>query len=411
MYTYVSATLLEKGVHGIPQPVNISAMLLFNIFANYSAGTIVLTNPSLEGNQYVDLIELQASGLPLTNVAFNTWLGSIGSRTIPASTDAPPEPDPKYVLYQDAFDRGFHVNRISPVIHPSNNPPADMKTDAYIHADYIDNHRLQTKVLTTVNGYLHYSAPYLTGLKITDAGATLDISRKNNIGLLDFTYVGGLEQIRLTANMIKPEVGVAIKSSIIIVLNKDITNKSFLISIGGFLHGEHDICQVLNRQTGVIKILLWKINIIARIVSSYKGINLSSLDLNSTSENDPVLTMENLQRDSTVTNYLQVSQSFVIIVDAPVLYVDWTYPMSGEVFGVYDSDEDPQTPIINEQGRFIPYVRRVEGKIKGYCLTDDEYKIPVYQTADISLEEAIDDSSDVDGRDKAFPRFLKLFKI
>jgi len=95
-------------------------------------------------------------------------------------------------------------------------------------------------------------------------------------------------------------------------------------------------------------------------------------------------------------------------VNNPNVYIDWTYPQNSGVWGRYTSLEDPQAPMINSRGRFIPYLRHPEGRLVAYLTTDDEVRQHMYKTINLAGAEVVTNGYTIPQR-RAFPRFLKIF--
>lgn len=412
-YAFINAYLVPKGTVQPPAAVAIGSMLLYDIFNNFSSGTIVLTNPSLIGDQYVDLVTLQQSGLPMPNITFNSWLGTLGVSPIPASTTAPSyiQPVKVAVTYQDTWATGYYLNRIHPTIPDATNLPVASLTDGLVTSDYGANvTALSTYGLFHVNGYLHRSFPNGTGVQLVGAGATTEVSGKNTSGILNFTSIGALTQIAITPDKVSLEPGLTYNNSAIINLNTDLTNKTLMMSIGGVLHTEQDVLLVLNRSQGIVKIRTGKMDFMERMVYQLDKIDLSSLGIMtgfSTSQTE-IMSVPALTAPETIFKYLTLPQTFAIIIDNPNVFVEWTYPQNSGVWGRYTSQEDPVTPMIDVRGRFIPYIRKAEGRVISYITTDDEYRNFIYRTADINDLRVVTNGCKI-GQYRAFPRFLKIY--
>lgn len=408
MYSYVSAHLIPKGNAVQPVPVNISAMLLHTIFRDYTGGHITLSNPALGGLVYVDLIELQESTLPLRNLAFSAWLGSIGAHTIPSTPDEPDYALPKVVRYRDAFGSGFVATKIHPTFSGTVQIDDHELSDAIMTGEFLNVGYAQDYLLTAVNGFLHYSYPRENGIVIAGASRTLETGDNNAIGLLNFFDVGAIQQYRLNPQMVLNENDLPLHISVIVHLGVPLTGKSVLCSIGGVLHGQHDVVSILDRENGVIKIRTNKLDLLYRYMTTRRMIDLTGLDLNLPEPMETASLSQAFKTDSTVRNYLTCAYSFIVVIDNPTVAVSRTFPLYSELLGEYTSTLPDALPLIGNNGRIIPYRRTKQGSFFSLQIDKDEYRVPAYVTANPSDRDTVADLSHHSQREALKPYFLRI---
>lgn len=408
MYSYVSAHLIPKGSAVQPVSVNISSMLLHTIFLNYQGGYITLSNPALGGLVYVELGELQQSTLPLRNLAFTTWLGSLGALTIPSTTDEPNYDLPKVVRYRDAYASGFAVNKIHPTYSGTVQVDNHELSDAIMTGEFLNVPYAQDYLLTTVNGFLHYSYPRENGIVIEGASRTLETGDNNSVGLLNFIDVGEIKQYRLSPTTVLNENDLPLHISAIIQLGVPLTGKTVLCSIGGVLHGEHDIVSVLDRENGVIKIRTNKLDLLYRYMTTRRMIDLSGLDLNLPEPIENASLTQAFKTDAAVMNYLTSTHSFAIVVDNPTMAVSRTLPLYSQLLGEYTSTLTDALPLIGNNGRLIPYRRTRQGAFFSLQIDKDEYRVPAYVTTNPADLGTVADVSHHSQREALKPYFLRI---
>lgn len=350
MYQLVSAKLSRRGTGARVSTVDISQVKMFDLFALYDRGYIELSNPLLNDNIRVNLFELASQKLPFTNVSFSQWLGTLGSRAIVGTSVA--ETPKGSVRYQDILTNQFMVDLVHPTYDQSVAVSQVSKTAAYVEPT-INHSRFFTQwSLFTINGLLHYHEPYREGVKILEAGNTLNKTGENTIGRLDFTNVGKVHIIPLRGHAhalaAKP-----LSHGFVMDAGRPLRNVSVLMSIGGYLHSEQDILTIVNADDGLVYVDLRNVRLQERIAHSRDRIQMAQV-LNQESWNDQVL------------SYLEMSQSFLIVVETPHLSLTYSYPEYTGLPGCYRDTRNRSYPLVGPNGLLLNYLYRVEDGVGCY---------------------------------------------
>lgn len=358
MYSLVTAVLLKKGPNQAPKQVDISQVLVSSLFFDYISGYVVLKHPSLIGEQIVDLKVIKSAkvALPTADITFSTWLGAFPNTVFPVLVSEP-EYSVGEVKYNDAWRSGYQSSAIHESAAEPNGYPISDKKDGYLYKQGVSLSDLKNYALTFVNGYLHVSSDYNQGLRVKDMLNTMRIGKNNHVGLLSFKDVGKIQQIPINPDMLfKQSEALSYFEETIVDLGIDLTNKSVLVSIGGYLNTYPGVMNVFNKALGLVRLDLSRIDLVSRVLRDKDQIDLSSLNLTTSAFNDSCLDVISLKNDATISAYLSLPQSFFIIVDTNhLLTLKEQYAAKYGTIGEFIYPELIKQPIIDSTGRLSHY--------------------------------------------------------
>ena len=192
MYTLVKAVLKERGINQVWAEVDIANMTVPNIFKKYHSGYLALKSAVMDHIQYVDLQALKATKIPMNSQPFTQWLQTLGNTKLPA-----PETEPQFssgiIGYADAWQVGYKIERADPQTGLPNTVRVETDlTDALLTKTSVTANKF-SDVLVTVNGFLHRCAATKAGLLVKEAGSTLDLSKKNQVGIISFAKLAKMD--------------------------------------------------------------------------------------------------------------------------------------------------------------------------------------------------------------------------
>lgn len=346
MYTLVSARLKERGIGKRWLPVAVGTMLMRDIYSTYVDGWFVLTNPAINGSVYVDLNTIRRSKtLPVRGgITFNAWLADIGNRALP--TVPPQTITTTRIKYSDASRALYDVRRIHPTSPPSVVYPLGERKDLLLQKLGVQPIDVFENCMASVNGLWHITDYIVDGVKVKGGGRTVEIGNVNNVGLLSFRNIGKIVSIPFQEeDIVRPREDIPFKQSVWVKLNTDLTNKSVVLSLGGYLHVADGVCEVVNEAEGVIKINMNMINLLPRYFESKRMIDLSSLNLAIDEDEPDKIGREDLFSDDVIKAYLQLPQSFATVVDAPMLYRAVLPVGNFKMPGQYETYAEPRYPL------------------------------------------------------------------
>ena len=359
MYTLVDAVLRESGINKVWGSVNIANMTLPQIFKKYHSGYIVLKSVGLDHDQYVDLTTLKQLRLPITTQPFYLWLNALGNTALP-STETKPTFSETRVGYTDAWSASYKMILVDPITGlPNETRSKKDLTDGFLYKEGLPA-RYLASALITVNGYLHRSAVHGRGLQVQGAGKTLDMSQNNQVGLLSFTKVGNIQLLGLNDEQIlKGNNGRSLYDETYVNLGVDLTNKSLLMSLGGYLNTAG--VEVINPETGLIRLRVSRMNFHKRILESMNKIDLTSLNLYRPDHLPGSISITQCIDDVAIRAYLKLSQTFFIIIDTPGIAINRVPIDNVKLFGLYESVTEPMWPMIDSLGRLPEYAKNRQG--------------------------------------------------
>lgn len=383
MYTLVSAYLRAYGRNETWQTVDISGMALKDIFDTYFDGHISL----LYDGDYIylllqDIKESQKNLPVLPSMNFSTWLSYLGSKTFVTLFDIPTYTT-KDVAYSSADQAHFTIHKVSANDPEDTTGSSGPLTTLRLTKEDIDYDLLHTHVLTSVNGFYHINTPYETGLLIPGGGRSHDISQKAEVGLLSFAGIGSLQQIPITDEMItRPSSSVLYTRSVYIELGIDITNKSVMLSLGGYLHINDRSYDIISLNPGVIRINMDKINLVDRVFEMQKYIDVSDFKLSRSIQRPNTISVPELEGETQALRFVKMSQSFVVVVDAVNLHVDMLQVTSTKLPGVYEHMGEPRYPLQSNTKRQMEYFRKNEWGFWTMTVDNNISFNPLYRTTE-----------------------------
>lgn len=359
MYTLVKAVLRERGINKVWENVDISNMTIPNIFKKYHSGYLVLSSPVMDHLQYVDIQELKKTKIPMNTQVFTQWLQTLSNTKLPAKEVEPTFSEGK-IGYIDAWQGGYKIERADPQTGlPNKNRIETDLTDALITKSSVTSSKFEN-ALVTINGFLHRSGVTKAGLLVKDAGATLDASMKNQVGIISFAKLAPIKTVGLKdSQILRVDENVPLYNSAFINLGVDLTSKSIIMSLGGYFNMSG--IEVINPEMGIIKLQLTQANLHKRLLESIGKLNLKSLDLFMPDNTPKSIPVAQAIDDVTIRKYLTLSQTFFVVVDTPALSVNRI--MLGDVpkSGIYECANEPKLPLVTSIGLLPEYNKVKQG--------------------------------------------------
>lgn len=376
MYQYVRAFLRKRGKNQQWTNVDISGMQANIVFRDYIAGYVTLTNATLgAGELYVDLTALKQHNSPNQNMAFSTWIGIIGFATIPTLATEPQYATSE-ILYSDAIQANYKLRACKNDIIPDlpefesyiDNVqvelPLSERRDMAISKPNTDMRLLQRAALISINGFYHRSMMRGVELQVVDGAHNALRKSTPDVGITSFADIGEITQHPITPEMIlignpiKPEVGYQYQHGCYIATGIDMTDKSVMLVLGGYLQVEDSTYDIVNKTLGIVKINFNKINMPLRIFETMDVMDLQTLGLTQSMVREGAVSISEIYSNDIIMRYLTMSQSFIVIVDTPALYRTRSLVEHTGLYGVYDCPTEPKYPLKTRYGRLVNYWTR-----------------------------------------------------
>ena len=289
---------------------------------------------------------------------FKEYLASLGNKSLPLQ-------DGQYVIekgvieYEDAVRAKYKLYPIGDKEALDADIPRLQKTDLLLKKEKKDKDyykQFHDHVLVSVGGYYHMVDYSHEGVHVIDGMKTLNRHPAGTplVGFTSFDKVGKLEYIPIKKDMIYIQSnGGTLYDRTHIKLDQDISDKTFMISIGGYLH---ILDWMTCRRVGdnVISIDFKNMPLFERIYESMRYLDMSDLPLNP-GYNEAHLDPEIIMSDDFIKAYLTMSQSFIVLIDTPDIYVNRIGLRLTKLPYQYISYVYPNYPLVNGIGKVCEY--------------------------------------------------------
>lgn len=360
MYQLVSAIARSNKAGARWASLDIGSMLLGDLASQYEKVYAVLTNPFYTGEKTLDLANIE-SLQPSPARTFNEFLTDIGTQTLPME-DHTYSITTRYVGYSDGFKANYKIQPISPLGHiGSNIQPAD-RDWLSVTRDETDMDMFFKNCLVTVNGFIHRTDGDGERVYVMDGMKSCRHSGMNTLGITSFLNVGELEFLTITPDMIyKREVDVPYISRMYINSQVPRPGKTPMLVLGGYLHvlDAETFMQVGEHQ---FAINFQNFPLLDRYFDSVKMIDLDPLGLDHQPSNPMRIDVAELRSDAVLVKYATLSQSFLVFVDNPRIFVERHGLGRSRIWNTYISDVKPQWPLVVGAGKFSDYWSVYEDK-------------------------------------------------
>lgn len=361
MYSLVRCIALARTVGAQWKEEDLADIYVFNIYGAYRGVYIVVTHPSIgdgETELYVNMDDIRSEYSSFTGTLAELMVYN-GNKTLP-TVEALPNTNYKYCRYSDAFQVGYIVDlAIVGEVPPPNYPRSEYNDLSIIRPRYkTDMTLIHNYCLTTVNGFLHRTDAESDGSKayIIDGGRTFRHQRDNQVGILSFKDIGRVTKIPITDEMIHTvdDNTLLYDRTQLVLTDIDITNKTVLLSVGGYLLLPDDTSFFQNGDQAFI-VDLSQLPFLERFYESSHYLDLSSLGLGESIINPSLVNVEELTSDAVIRKYYQLPQSFIIVIDTPNLYSRKLYLNSPVLPGEFISFIQPTYPLMVGYGKMAEY--------------------------------------------------------
>lgn len=371
MYTLVSALGVSKHQASRWGSVDISNITVKDLFALYRKMYITLSNIYLSAPVTIELESLRLE-YSTYNDTFTNFLISIGSRTLIPTGDIPVL-NPKYAVYTDAFMAGYKVKPVNILTSATANLPLSEKTSLQIHrsSPETDMKLFFDHCIVSVNGFFHRTDYDGTFAYIVDGANSQLKSHQNQMGILSFLNIGKIENVGITESMIFTQApNMSLRKRIYVKLNKDITNKSIMLVLGGYLlfpDGKSFF------QTGddTFAIDINRMPFLERFYDAQPYLNYDSLELPRGTNNPSMVNVDELLSDLVLTKYLMLPQTFFCIIDTPEIFTNHVPIRSTGMPGMFIGYKEPKYPLVVCNGKVAEYWKTFE---------DEQWAINVYDS-------------------------------
>lgn len=390
MYTSTAAVGVKKGVSQKWQTLDISTIHIKDIYDQYRKVYLTLEVDSPTMTVYLDMDSIRSDyGTYAGTVA--QLLVSLGNDSLP-TIDTLPSISTRAARYMDAFRAGYSITPYS-AIYGANVPVSD-RVDALLtrSSPVVDYMTFFNTTLVSVNGFYHRTDTNgSSGIVVYKATQSLKKSNQNQMGLLSFHGMCNITTHTITSGMIEPlSAGTDLSDGLYIHTDLNLTNKSALFVIGGYLHTPSSL--ITKVGDGSFRLDIPNYPLFDRFYEMKHHLDISGFDLSVSSVNKNQVSVEELQTDENITALLTMSQSFIVVLNCPEVYTEVNYVRKTGIPGSYIAYTDPKYPLVTGLGRHTEYWYRHEDGQYALTVYDNAVSNRIYNTVDPYFENSIGDS-------------------
>lgn len=382
MYTYKDAIVIGREISSQWKSVDISNVMLREIYNLYYRAYATVYNSFTETDIYVNL-EYYRTAYASSDMTLNEWLLTMVSTPLMV-VDELPTASLVSARYANAVLTGYKIELARHgYSSPVELPTSDLYDLRLSRPQYPTNLELvKTHCIASVNGFFHrmdYDGknPFILG-----GGTTASKMRCSHTGILSFLDIGKVNTYRIQESQIYPlTTGAPLKEGIILKAPVDLTNKSVLLVLGGYLvQPEKNVFFQNSDSTWVLNIM--GLPYYERIQESEPLLDLSSMKIEHLDTNvNNAIVLDSIVSDKALKAYLTLSQSFFVVVDTPELYLEKITVRASNIPGLITAYENPTYPLIMGYGKHIEYSKIAEENYWALRVADEWYVRYAWQTA------------------------------
>lgn len=353
MLTALSAKGIRNGVNQEYIDIDINGLSIVTLYTIYRKIYVTVTLNNNTSNKVVDIKSLPSSYLTSTSTIFVLFRDNVFTYT---ALDSIPKINLKSAKFRDAFRANYRATPVHP-LYGEDSAPEDRSALLLTRENPVTSYaEFNRYCLVTINGYYHLSdTNEIDGILVYDAMDTNRKSNQNQIGIVSFRDICSIDKLPLTQSMIyKQSPTEKYSVATYIKLNTDLTNKSVLMSIGGYLQVVDNLF-ITQVGADMFKLDFSNYPILDRFFESCDYLNLSSLNLYTTPNNPSQISIEDITSDEAILQLLLLTQTFFIVLDTPQLFTFKKYIKKTGFPGMFISYEPPIFPLVTGLGRQPEY--------------------------------------------------------
>ncbi|UQT03119.1 putative virion structural protein [Serratia phage vB_SmaS-Totoro] len=356
MYQIVTAQAIPKGNYGDWQNVNLKGMRLNDIFQLYHICMVQLHDPDKNITGWLDLYQLPVQ-LRTSPAIIEEWLAISSPLTLFEDDPSGLKGD-HYVraMFANAF--GITTTGINFSFAQNENLLPDQRVDIMLKKDGIEDYdRIVRNALFTTNGLI-FRADTLPngGICLLGAGAAASRYNDNRVGILDFSDIAEIKTYNITDEMIRGGgKDLPLARGFFIDLPENLVGKTVGIVIAGQMHLLNGTLSVVGDSR--VRFNTQLLDFPDIYYSTYNALNLSSIPLTVDQNAPDQFVTSQFTTDESIKAFLQLSQSFLFIIESNNIIVENLKIKGTELPGMYISPGQalPDLPLQVGSGFIVEY--------------------------------------------------------
>lgn len=390
MYKLISARGVRKGINQRWADIGPLDWVVSDLFSLFRRVVLCVNMGTDTTPLYLDLMNL-ADRYADYPKRLGDMLIDNGESALP-TTPTPPVLQARFARFTNAHYHNYRINAWD-ARYADNNPIAT-RNDALITRTNppTDYEFFARRSLVSVNGYYHAISNYADkGILVYDAMKSVRKCGQNSVGILYFGDIGKITTLKITDEMlltrrtqdeIDNNITPPFSVSGYIKVGQDLTNKKVFLVMGGYLiDPTMGVLNLVNDDELEIKFSDYPL--LNRYFESKPYLDLASLGLSSTPKNPDQISVQELYSDAVLKNYLKLTQSFLVILDAADVFTN-RYPVLSVQPSIYRAYREPVYPLVLADGRMPEYWPRKDKTFFGstwqITLHDSARHQRVYET-------------------------------
>lgn len=407
MYTLVSAIGKLKAVGSRWANVDISSISLSDIYRDYQEVYAVLSNPFYDSNRTLVLSSIRAENRA-NLMTLDQYLASIDDASLPVIEELY-EIETKWAHFNDAFRARYKVLPTPASGHIGSTIPLSERDWLSLTRPDTDYQLFFRSCLVSVNGLIHRTDTDGQRIYVVDGMKSSRVAGENQIGITSFMNLGSLEFLPMTQQMIhRRYVDEPLGTRVYIDIGTARPGKIPMIVVGGYLHllDNREFFQINDTIYGFnIRSVPWR----ERFFESRELIDLSSLNLEEIQHNEDQVVEAEIFSDENITKMFLLSQSFLVFIDNPDLFVEREVLRSSKLPNMYTSYTEPKYPLTLGYGRLGDYWRVKEDGQWALTVQDSRKWNYIFNTTPEGNLVSYDNSSPpFDPLERSRCQFLKI---
>ena len=335
------------------QKMMLSQLPLRTLYQSYQMPLYMVVYDSyLNASMAIDMSAIK-SDCEYRSITFDQYLIDTAGITLPY-LDSLPALDTQYVRYADVFYAGYAINREHPEGYQTTTVTRDEKPWAKLTKPNIDYVRLYQTSLVTINGFFHRTDADSSGLYVVDAFKSLEISKRNAIGITNFSEVGDLSFKNFTTDIDFFNDEESMLNGSVLDFKEDVTNKVVMFVVGGYLYYNHPA--FTRSSPSRFRVRFDLLDLPNRHYEMSRYIDTSSLGVEFDTTN-PTMTMQSrLTSGDYIAKLMALSQSFAIVLNADSHIFYEQLPIQFDKRAPWaETYLIPDKPLITYNGRLLDY--------------------------------------------------------
>ncbi len=390
MYIVTQAVGVKKGINQRWQAIVLDTITVANLYNQYRKIYLTLQTGTPAVTIYLDMDSVRPQYTTYNNTVHQLLI-DIDNTALP-TIETLPNINTRTARYMDAFRAGYNVLPYS-ALYGENIDMIDRVDVLLSRESPVINYELfYNTTLVSVNGFYHRTdLKNDEGIVVYKGTQSVRKSNQNQIGLLTFHGMCDMKTYTITEPMIQRlDENSPLSSAAYIHTGLDLTNKSIMFVIGGYLNLLSNM--ITRVSDNVFKIDFSNYPLLDRFYEMRSHLDISGFNLSESTVNDTQISVDELQSDENIKALLTMSQSFMVVLDCPEIYTEVNYVRKTGYPGCYISYTDPKYPLVVGLGRHNEYWYREEDGQYALTVYDNAVSNRIYNTVNPYLENSISDS-------------------